>query len=256
MFTFDFAISYASEEIGLAEDISKLLTEQGAKVFFAKHYESYLLGKKLREELKKRFGPEVKFVVPIISKYYIAKPWPKYEFKIAKAEGKGRQYEFILPVRLDDNKMPQLSDSVAYLDIRRIGIFSTVDKLISKLREHFEDLEKTAPKVWVATFGVNVDDLLISNQLPTSAPSDYVYLCDWLEDDLRKRLSKSSIKDFTFSEPSGRDGETLSVRIAFRWDPEKIPLDFGELEWWEVLEIDEFERIYPDENGDKFLSER
>ena len=102
MFRFDFAISYAGEEEGIARDLFQLLQDKGAKVFFAKNEKVYLFGKSLTSELDYIFGPYTKFVVPIVSKHYVQKYWTKYEFKTAKKEKRKRGFEFILPIRLDD----------------------------------------------------------------------------------------------------------------------------------------------------------
>jgi len=59
-----------------------------------------------------------------------------------------------------------------------------------------------------------------------------------------KRLDSSPIKMVRLIEDA-RNGETLSVRISFEWEPNKSPLDFGVIVWWEVLEVDEFDRIFP-----------
>ncbi|MDP2960617.1 MAG: hypothetical protein Q8N71_04255, partial [candidate division Zixibacteria bacterium] len=82
MFRFDFAISYAGEEDGIAGDLVQLLQERGAKVFFAKNEKVYLFGKSLFSVLPYIFGPYTKFVIPIVSKYYVQKLWTKYEFNI------------------------------------------------------------------------------------------------------------------------------------------------------------------------------
>ena len=139
------------------------------------------------------------------------------------------------------------------MDLRKDGLFSTADAIIGKLRDQYPIEEVSVPKVWVTTFGVSIGDLLESGELPSSAPRDYVNLCDWLEKDLADRLLKSPTKSFRFSEQY-RDGEALSVRVAFRWDPEKTPLDFGDIGWWEVLEIEEFAEVYPNQSGEDFLS--
>ena len=111
------------------------------------------------------------------------------------------------------------------------------------------------PEVWVATFGVIVADVLANWSLPASIPRDYVHLCDWLEEDLQERLRKGSIKDFEVTEASHRNGETLSVRIAFRWSASDSALDFGNLEWWEVLEVLPFEEVYSGQDGMAFFEE-
>ena len=249
VFKFDIAISYAGEEEGLAEDLYGILRENDIKIFFARPYKIYLYGKHLIPEIKNAFGPYTKFVVPIISKHYVEKYWPKLEFQIAKEEEKHRRFEFVLPILLDDIRLEGLDSDLVYIDLRKEGILSTADTILKKLREHYPVEEISAPKVWVATFGVVIDELLESKKLPTRAPQDYVHLCDWLEKDLVERISESPVQNFKLSQPSHRDGEGLSVRIVFEWDPEKRPLDFGDIGWWEVLEIAEFEEIHSGQNG-------
>ena len=243
MFIFDFAISYAGEEYGIAKDLYKLLLEKEAKVFFSENEKDYLLGKSLASELPYIFGPQTKFVVPIISKHYILKHWTKYEFNIAKKEEKKRGFEFILPIRLDDVNLKGLKEDVVYIDLRKEGLLSIVDIIMRKLRSLYPVEEVTVPEVWVATFGLVIEDLIENYELPSSAPITYPYLCDWLEEDLMKRLSKSPLESLTLLEDA-RNGESLSVRVGFKWDPDKNPLDFGDIGWWEILELADFESIY------------
>lgn len=248
MFRFDIAISYASEEEGIAENLYQLLREKGVKVFFARSENVYLFGKSLTSELQYIFGPHTKFFVPIISENYVKKRWPKYEFRIAKKEEPRRRFEFILPIHLDDVNLEGLKEDIVYIDLRKEGIFGSVDILIEKLRQIYPIEEMIVPKVWVATFAVIIEDIFENYELPPSVPRDYAYLCDWLEKDLMNRLSKTSIEVLKLLEDS-RDGETFSVRVGFKWDADKYPLDFGNIDWWQVLEIDEFNEIYPDQDS-------
>ncbi|UCG66682.1 MAG: toll/interleukin-1 receptor domain-containing protein [Deltaproteobacteria bacterium] len=164
------------------------------KVFFARSENVYLFGKSLTSEIQYIFGPDTKFVVPIISKNYAKKRWPKYEFKTAKKEEPRRRFEFILPIRLDDVNLNGLKEDIVYIDLRKEGIFRTVDILIEKLREIYPIEEMIVPKVWVATFGLIVEDIFENYELPSSVPRDYGHLCNWLEKDLMKSLSKTSIE--------------------------------------------------------------
>jgi len=247
MFKFDFAISYAGEEVGVAKDLFQLLRNKRAKVFFAKNEKVYLLGKSLKSELSNIFGPSTRFVIPIISKHYVQKDWTKFEFCISKMEKRKRDYEFILPIRLDNVTLEGLEGDTFYIDLIKEGFLETAEIIMRKLREIYPAKEVTVPKVWVATFGLIIDDLLENYELPHSVPSDYPHLCDWLERDLMNHLSKTSIGALKLLEDT-RDGETLSVRVGFKLDPDKHPFDFGDIGWWEFLELDEFNRIYPDQD--------
>ena len=247
MFRFDFAISYAGEEEGIARDLFQLLQDKGAKVFFAKNEKVYLFGKSLTSELDYIFGPYTKFVIPIVSGNYVQKYWTKYEFNIAKREERKRGFEFVLPIRLDDISLKGLEGDVVYIDVRKEGLLDTAEIIMRKLRDIYPTEEATVPKVWVATFGLIIVDIFENYEFPPSIPRDYAPLCDWLEKDLMNRLSKISIETLRLLEDS-RDGETLSVRVSFKWDPDKYPLDFGDIYWWEVLEIDVFNKVYPNQD--------
>jgi hypothetical protein len=268
MFKFDVAISYAGEEEGLADDLYRLLKQNKIKVFFAKPSKVYLWGKMLTPELKKIYGGiHTKFVIPIISKHYVKKTFTKLELRVAKRKEKYRGSEVILPIILDKVLFRGLEKDRNYIDLRKEGLHSTVDIIIKKLIKRptypyycrgdfgISDIEIFVPIVWVASFGVVIEDLLKGHELPSSVPRDYVNLCDWLEKDLMDRLSKSDIKKYKLSEDL-RTGETLSIRIAFGWNPEEKPFDFGDIGWWEVLEIAKFEDIYPDQSGKEFLNRK
>lgn len=246
MFRFDFAISYAGEEEGIAKDLCQLLQDKGAKVFFAKNEKVYLLGKSLTSELDYIFGPYAKFVIPIVSKHYVQKYWPKYEFNRSKIEQRKRGFEFILPARLDDVTLEGLEGDMFYIDLRKEGLLDAAEIMMRKLRDIYPTEEVTVPKVWVATFGLIIEEILENYELPHSVPRDYPHLCDWLKKDLMDRLSKTS-EALRLLEDA-RDGEALSVRVGFKWDPEKYPLDFGDIGWWEFLELAEFNEIYPDQD--------
>lgn len=244
MFQFDVAVSYAGEEEGIAGDLHRLLVENGLAVFFARAERSRLVGKRLASEFSHAFGPGTRFVVAIVSRHYPEKRWTRYEFEVARHEGARRPSEFILPVRLDDVELEGLDPDVGYVDLRKEGLFGTVKIIIDKLRAPRALEGRTLPTVWVATFGVNTEELLESEELPASAPRYYPFLYDWLEEDLMHRLAKTRIGPFQFLEDL-RTGETLSIRVNFEWDPVKQPLDFGDMAWWEVLEVADFAEIYP-----------
>ncbi|MDP2960833.1 MAG: hypothetical protein Q8N71_05350, partial [candidate division Zixibacteria bacterium] len=160
-------------------------------------------------------------------------------------EKEKRGFEFILPVRVDNDKLEGLEEEIIYIDIRKEGLFGTAEIMMQKLRENYPIEETTMPKDWIATFGVIIEGLIENYELPPSAPSTYALLCDWLEEDLMKRLSLSPLEGLELIEDL-RDGETLSVKVGFKWDPDKIPLDFGDIDWWEVLEIDDLQSICGD----------
>lgn len=244
-FEFDFAISFAGEDRSVAEQLAHKLKEKGVAVFYDHYYKSRLLGEKLGREFRTIYGPATRFFVPIISKYYIQKDYTNYEWTIAKEEEKRRNYKYILPLRLDESRLVGLHSDVRFADLRVETLDTVVESLLEKLQMIELPLITSGYIWWVATVGLVVEEVVEQWNLPDSVPRTYVDLCDWLEKDLEYRLQKGGIKGVELIEDS-RNGESLSVRFRFKWSPSECPLDFGPLEWWQVLEILPFESVYPD----------
>ncbi len=241
--TFDFAISCAGEDCGIAEELADRLVAKRYKVFLYSEFRTYLFGKDMRSEFGRMFGPGTKFFIPLISQYYATKAWAQFEWAIAIEEASKRKLEFILPVRLDGTLVPGLAPSVNYLDLREVGMKDAVELLAGKCRA--EVATRPASYLMVATFGLVVDELRERDELPPGAPREYPILCDWLEDDLLRRLSRAPIRNVEMTEASLRDGECLSVRVSFEWDPGSGPLTFADLRWWQTLEVAPYDEVYP-----------
>lgn len=99
----------------------------------------------------------------------------------------------------------------------------------------------------IITFGLNYFDLLENKSRPewlnNYDPTDYPVICDLLERELVEQLKSLLSCDFYYPEASERNGETLSVRLAF------LNLNRSEVSkfksaWWEILEIASYSSIY------------
>jgi hypothetical protein len=243
-------LSFAGENRQIAEGLADLLDERKAAVFFDSFYKSELLGKKLFGEIYPRnYGKNTRFFVPLISEYYIKKPDPLREFFEAQKEAGNRTGEFILPLRLDDAVLRGLEPDTVYVDLRLHTLEEAADILIAKLSGLPSPGKKVPiPTRWVATFGIVLDSLFSKWQLPSDVPMDYPSLCDWLEQDLSSKLHKANITELSYPEASARDGETLSVRVAFMLPEHKKELSFGDLAWWELLELIPYSELYAEEH--------
>ena len=67
------------------------------------------------------YTKECRYFMPFISKHYVEKAWPNFEFKIALTKAIQSQESFVLPVRIDDTKLTLLDESIFYLDSRQIS---------------------------------------------------------------------------------------------------------------------------------------
>ena len=228
----------------MAKELAEQLNERGAVVFYDDSYRAYLLGKRLDREFAWVFGAGTRFFVPIVSACYAERIWPQHEWIIARREAAKRQEEFILPLRMDDSLLVGLPDTVGYVDLRRHPVNKVADLLIGKLGGSTVARDRQlGEQTWVAAFGLLIQDLLDSESLPPEAPSDYASLCDWLTEDLKVRLARTSLADPRFTEDT-RNGETFGLRVAFEWDRSKGPLEFSELRWWELLELLPYDQVY------------
>ena len=248
-FRFDFALSFAGENRETAEQLRESLRKRGAEVYYDRHFKSWLLGKRLGGVNQSVYGAWTRYVVVLVSMHYYEKDWCLHEFAIAMQEAKGRPTEFILPVRLDDTILPGLPSDTVYLDLREDSIDAISDYLMEKLRST-ELREEPPPTRWIATFGINIAEEIDEIEIPPTIPRDYVSVCDWLEEDLNRRLVNSPIGFFSYPELSLRNGECLSVRIWFHWDSRSFSLDFGDLGPWVVLEVAPISDVYPEEEED------
>jgi len=237
--SFDFAISFAGADRALAERLASLLSDNGAVVFIDTPYRAHLVGKRLDREFEWVFGPGTRYFVVIVSRSYVDRLWPQHEWSIAVREAERRSEEFILPLRVDDSLLVGLSSAVGYIDLLQNPIEEVAEVLLEKMT----GARRAEVTRWVAAFGVLIEDLLRSGDLPATAPINYPHLCDWLVDDLLARLQKAAITNPQFTEDA-RNGETFSARVAFSWNPRERPLEFGVLDWWEVLEVLPYDAVY------------
>ncbi|HXA20282.1 MAG TPA: toll/interleukin-1 receptor domain-containing protein [Thermoanaerobaculia bacterium] len=131
---YDIAISYASEDSRIVGTVvRRLKAEKGLKVFFSPDYKVDLWGKDERE-FERIYGGGARVVVPFISKDYVRKEWPLREFRAAKRADKTRDYDSILPVRIDDSALTGLRRTVQYLSTQDHTATEIADGLIRRLR--------------------------------------------------------------------------------------------------------------------------
>jgi hypothetical protein len=248
-YEFDISISFARPDRPIAKEIAEKLTNAGLVVFYDESYQPRLVGKRLDKEFKWIFGKGTRFFVPLISHHYVDRAWPQFEWSIARVEAERRKQEFIVPIRLDDTLVFGLHDSVGYIDLRQVGTDELVAILCGKCGIEPSLMARSLKsQTWVVTFGLLIDDVIRSQLLPDDAPKRYYALCDWLERDIWRHLYDAPIVNPRVCEASARDGEALSIRIAFEWNPEEAPLCFPDLVWWNVLEVVPYESIYFEES--------
>ena len=244
---YDFALSYARDTRPVSLHLAGELQALGASVFHSDHCQSELLGQRLDRAFSWVFGTGCQFFVPFVSAQYVDRDWPQHEWSIAKREEAGRSAEFILPIRTDDSLLPGLPHTVAYLDLRELSVPAAASLLQHKLNRPSVPIGTPAePMVWVACFGVTLDNLAV-HRLAADLPNGLPALHDWLLTDLWARLAGIAPPGLQLTEHDG-NGETFRARFRFDRTTNTPPPDFDDFAFWELLELRPYRAVYPDPN--------
>jgi len=132
-YPYDIAISFAGEDRPITSQIAEKLNKLGVRVFYDEYETGTLWGKNLYDHLENIYSEQAKFCLMLISKHYANKSWTNQERKNAQARAFRQNEEYILPLRLDDTKIPGLSDTVAYIRFEDYSIEQIVSLLLKKL---------------------------------------------------------------------------------------------------------------------------
>lgn len=132
-FEFDVALSFAGEDREHAEGLAEDLVAEGVRVFYDRYEQPQLWGKDLYQHLQIVYRDKAKYCVIFASKAYAKKLWTKHELKQAQERAFKESREYILPLRLDDTKIPGVPETVGYIDLRTSSCHEVAQILIEKL---------------------------------------------------------------------------------------------------------------------------
>jgi len=123
-YTYDVALSYASENREYVEEVATFLKEFGVRVFYDKFETVETWGKNLYDHLNDVYKNKAKYTMIFVSEAYAEKAWTNHERKAAQARAINESKEYILPARFDDIEVPGIDATVAHLDAK---VFSAKD---------------------------------------------------------------------------------------------------------------------------------
>jgi hypothetical protein len=133
-YKYDIALSFAGEDREVAESLANSLKYNKIRVFYDDFEQSELWGKNLYEHLSKVYNESARFCIMIISKHYASKTWTTLERQNAQARAFREQQEYLLPIRLDDTKIPGLLETVGYINFNDHSIEEITNLIIRKLK--------------------------------------------------------------------------------------------------------------------------
>lgn len=132
---YDIAISFAGEDRALAEELANELIAKGLKAFYDRFEEANLWGKNLYEYFSDIYINKARFCAMFLSKHYAEKAWTTLERRSAQERAFKERREYILPIRIDDTKIPGILDTIGYVSINDHSIKEIANLIEQKLKE-------------------------------------------------------------------------------------------------------------------------
>jgi hypothetical protein len=117
---FDVALSFAGADRDAARAIAEALRKHQLNVFYDEWYQSEIWGGNLIELLPEIYAA-ARVCIILVSNSYMARPYAKHELEAILERKLLGAKDFLLPVRLDDTKVPGLSAAIAYIEYAREG---------------------------------------------------------------------------------------------------------------------------------------
>ncbi len=131
-YEYDIALSFASEDRGVVDEVANILKQVGLKVFYDDFNQAQLLGKNLYTHLQQVYSSKSKYCAIFVSRHYLDKNWTNHELQSAQSRALRQRSEYILPIRLDDSSLPGIPDTVAYMDAAEMRPTEIAELLITK----------------------------------------------------------------------------------------------------------------------------
>jgi hypothetical protein len=111
----------------------RALQDRGLSVFYDFDQQALLWGQDLRVLLEQVYSAEALYMVVFLSESYPERNWTEFEVSIGKSAAKKRTQEYLLPVLVDDVKVVGISDTVGYVDLRKVDVERAAELLAEKV---------------------------------------------------------------------------------------------------------------------------
>lgn len=162
---YDFAISYASEDVSVARGIAQRLreTSRDLTVFFAEENAELLVGVD-GEQFFERLFTEAKQAIVLISKHYKQKQWTRLEWDIILDRANKNRF---IPIRLDESRLLGLPSKIIYISFDGSNFEEIIAVCVKKL-------------------------LLYEKQIGHRRPSEYEKLLDSLKSDSKGATAQAA----------------------------------------------------------------
>jgi len=132
-FKYDVAVSFAGEDRAVVEEFVTALAANEISVFYDSWEQAQLWGKDLYQYLDMIYRQAARYCIIFVSENYVRKAWTRHELRSAQARAFQQNSEYILPIKVDDTKLPGLPDTICYLDLRYSSVQEIADLLFRKI---------------------------------------------------------------------------------------------------------------------------
>jgi GNAT superfamily N-acetyltransferase len=130
------AISFPSQNRGVAERLSELLKMNRLSVFFDQDEQSTILGTNAMGTLFDVFNHQAAYAVILCSEWTVKSEWAQYELSLALNRDQRERHErdsFVLPVRIDEAEVPFLTTKI-FADLRKHSLEEIADQICKRVK--------------------------------------------------------------------------------------------------------------------------
>ena len=131
----DVALSFAGAQRGYVRQVAQALKARGVRCFYDADEQVRLWGTHLAEELPLIYARESVAVVVFVSADYAGRDWTRLERRAAFSRAVIEAGVYVLPARFDDSELPGLLPDVVAVDLRRYTPGQFADLIVEKLAD-------------------------------------------------------------------------------------------------------------------------
>jgi len=203
-YAYDFAISYAGEDLKIAQEIKQSIIEKTRKysVFLASDEQSTLVGKDGEKFFKELFKNS-KQVIVLFSENYKRKDWSRFEFDVIRERDEKNRF---IPIRLDEVQILGLPSTVIYIrfsnnaaKIAEIAIKRLIAFEIDKGIRRETEFQKKLGAIKNSKGAIDRAYQLVIDDRERTTPLENI---DYPDGDFQKSYSIISLEDISFSKIS------------------------------------------------------
>ncbi len=142
-FDFDFALSFAGENRGIARSIADQLEILDCSVFYDEFFEANYLGKAWHKSFMEVFSDKARFVVCLLDRFHLEKIWPTFERECFAPRVPEAA---VIPIYLDDTAFPGIPRDIVGIPFRAGDAEGqeldnrVTDEIVFKLMARLEDI--------------------------------------------------------------------------------------------------------------------